>query len=96
MAAELQETYGDAVDLYVAFFIEEGLTTSPFGITMIAFGAPYSLRGLLSNPVSSPTYWKSSTFGGEVGFDIVKTASLEKLFCQNTSNFLHGTRRRRS
>nr|AAF93168.1 cyclooxygenase [Gersemia fruticosa] len=85
MSAELQEVYGDvnAVDLYVGFFLEKGLTTSPFGITMIAFGAPYSLRGLLSNPVSSPTYWKPSTFGGDVGFDMVKTASLEKLFCQN-------------
>ena len=85
MAAELEEVYGDvnAVDLYVGFFLEKSLPTSPFGITMIAFGAPYSLRGLLSNPVSSPTYWKPSTFGGEVGFDIVKTASLNKLFCQN-------------
>lgn len=77
--------YGDvdAVDLYVGFFIEQGLSTSPFGITLIAAGAPYSLRGLLSNPVSSAEYWKPSTFGGEVGFNMVKTATLEKLFCQN-------------
>ena len=77
--------YGDvnAVDLYVGFFLEQSLSTSPFGITTVAFGAPYSLRGLLSNPVSSAEYWKPSTFGGEVGFDIVKTSSLEKLFCQN-------------
>ena len=71
------------MDLYVGFFLEKGLSTSPFGITLIAAGAPYSLRGLLSNPVSSPTYWKPSTFGGEVGFNMVKTATLEKLFCQN-------------
>jgi hypothetical protein len=85
LAAELQEAYGDvnAVDLYVGFFLEKGLPTSPFGITLIAAGAPYSLRGLLSNPVSSPTYWKPSTFGGEIGFNMVKTATLEKLFCQN-------------
>ena len=63
--------------------MEKGLSTSPFGITMIATGAPYSLRGLLSNPVSSPSFWKPSTFGGEVGFNMVKTATLEKLFCQN-------------
>ena len=85
LAADLKEVYGDVdgVDSYVGFFVEKGLPTSPFGITMIAVGAPYSLRGLLSNPVSSPTYWKPSTFGGDVGFDIVKTATLEKLFCQN-------------
>lgn len=85
LAAELKEVYGDvdAVDLYVGFFVEKGLSTSPFGITLIAAGAPYSLRGLLSNPVSSAQYWKPSTFGGDVGFDMVKTATLEKLFCQN-------------
>jgi hypothetical protein len=87
MAAELEEVYGDVngVDLYVGFFMEKSLPTSPFGITMIAFGAPYSIRGLLSNPVSSPTYWKPSTFGGEVGFNLVKSATLKKLFCQNIS-----------
>ncbi|XP_028414403.1 prostaglandin G/H synthase 2-like isoform X2 [Dendronephthya gigantea] len=39
MAAELQETYGDvnAVDLYVGFFLEKSLATSPFGITMINY-----------------------------------------------------------
>lgn len=67
----------------MGFFIEQGLSTSPFGITLIAAGAPYSLRGLLSNPVSSAEYWKPSTFGGTVGFDMVKTATLEKLFCLN-------------
>lgn len=85
LAAELQEAYGDvdAVDLYLGFFVEKGLSTSPFGITLIAAGAPYSLRGLLSNPVSSAEYWKPSTFGGDIGFEMVKTATLEKLFCQN-------------
>ena len=85
LAADLQAAYGDvnAVDMYVGFFVERCTKMSPFGITTIAVGAPYSLRGLLSNPVSSPTYWKPSTFGGEVGFDMVKTATLEKLFCQN-------------
>ncbi len=71
------------MDLYVGFFMEKPIGTSPFGMTMMTFGAPYSLRGLLSNPVSSSSYWKPSTFGGEAGFEIVKTASLEKLFCQN-------------
>lgn len=39
--------------------------------------------GLMANPVCSPKYWRPSTFGGDVGFKIVKESSLEKLFCQN-------------
>ena len=85
LAAELEEVYGDidAVDLYVGIFLEKAMNNSPFPITLIAQGAPYSIRGLLANPVSSPEFWKPSTFGGNVGFEIAKTASLEKLFCQN-------------
>ena len=85
LAAELESVYGDvnAVDLYVGFLTEKSSSNCPLGFTMINFGAPYSLRGILSNPISSPSYWKPSTFGGEAGFEIVKTASLEKLFCQN-------------
>ena len=50
---------------------------------MIELGGPFSVKGLMSAPICSPRYWKPSTFGGEVGFDLVKTATLEKLFCEN-------------
>ena len=85
MAKELEEMYGDvdAVDLYMGIFLEKNLDTAPFPITLLAMGAPYSIRGLLANPISSPEYYKPSTFGGEVGFEIAQTATLEKLFCQN-------------
>ena len=85
MTKELEEMYGDvdAVDLYMGMFLEKNLDTGPFPITLLAMGAPYSIRGLLANPISSPEYYKPSTFGGEVGFEIAQTASLEKLFCQN-------------
>lgn len=85
LAAELEKAYGDidAVDLFLGFFMERRVEGSPFGMTFITTGAPYSFRGIFSNPVSSPEYWKPSTFGGAVGFEMVKTASLEKLFCQN-------------
>ncbi len=38
---------------------------------------------MMANPISSPQYWKPSTFGGQVGFDMVKTASIRGLFCRN-------------
>ena len=49
----------------------------------VAIGGPYAIKGMMANPLASPGYWKPSTFGGDVGFDIVKSASIEKLFCRN-------------
>ncbi|OWK10572.1 PTGS1 [Cervus elaphus hippelaphus] len=86
MAAELEELYGDidALEFYPGLLLEKCHPSSIFGESMIEMGAPFSLKGLLGNPICSPEYWKASTFGGEVGFNLVKTATLEKLVCLNT------------
>lgn len=85
MAAVLEEMYGhvDAVELYPGLLIEKPRPNSIFGETMVEMGAPYSLKGLMGNPICSPEYWKPSTFGGTVGFSIVNTASLQRLVCNN-------------
>lgn len=86
MAAELEELYGDidALEFYPGLMLEKCQPNSLFGESMIEMGAPFSLKGLLGNPICSPEYWKPSTFGGDVGFNIVNTASLKKLVCLNT------------
>ncbi|XP_077440611.1 prostaglandin G/H synthase 2 [Vanacampus margaritifer] len=85
MAAVLEEMYGDvdAVELYPGLLVEKPRTNAIFGETMVEMGAPFSLKGLMGNPICSPEYWKPSTFGGSVGFDIVNTASLQNLVCNN-------------
>ncbi|XP_062857295.1 prostaglandin G/H synthase 2 [Trichomycterus rosablanca] len=85
MAAELEELYGhvDAVELYSGLLVEKPRTNAIFGETIVEMGAPYSLKGLMGNPICSPEYWKPSTFGGKVGFDIINTATLQKLVCNN-------------
>ncbi|XP_078263696.1 prostaglandin G/H synthase 2-like [Rhinoraja longicauda] len=85
MAAELKELYGDidAIEMYPALMIEKPRPGSIFGETMVEMGAPFSLKGLMGNAICSPEYWKPSTFGGKVGFEIVNTASLSKLVCNN-------------
>ncbi|XP_077572967.1 prostaglandin G/H synthase 2 [Stigmatopora nigra] len=85
MAAILEELYGDvdAVELYPGLLVEKPRSNAIFGETMVEMGAPFSLKGLMGNPICSPEYWKPSTFGGSVGFDIVNTASLQKLVCNN-------------
>lgn len=85
LAADLRSLYGDvdSVELYTGLMVEKPRHNTVFGETMVEMGAPYSLKGLMGNPICSPEYWKPSTFGGNVGFEIVNTASLRKLVCLN-------------
>nr|ALG96647.1 cyclooxygenase b [Prochaetoderma californicum] len=85
VAATLEELYGDidGVEFYAGLLSEKRRENNMFGALVIEMGGPFSVKGLMSTPICSPRYWKPSTFGGDVGFNIVKTASLEKLFCKN-------------
>ncbi|XP_068430344.1 phosducin-like protein [Clinocottus analis] len=86
IARELEEFYGDidALEFYPGLLLERTREGSIFGESMVEMGAPFSLKGLMGNPICSPLYWKPSTFGGQVGFDIVNSATLKKLVCLNT------------
>ncbi len=86
IAHELEQLYGDieALEFYPGMMLEKTRPGAIFGESMVEMGAPFSLKGLLGNPICSPEYWKPSTFGGKVGFDIVNTATLKRLVCLNT------------
>lgn len=85
IARELEELYGDidALEFYPGLMLERTRPGTIFGESMVEMGAPFSLKGLLGNPICSPMYWKPSTFGGQVGFNIVNSATLKKLVCLN-------------
>ena len=85
LAAELRDIYGDvdAVEFFVGLFTEKRRYNSPFGGSIVDIGGCFYVRGLMSHPISSPQYWKPSTFGGDRGFKIVKEITPEKLFCRN-------------
>nr|XP_043868840.1 prostaglandin G/H synthase 1-like [Solea senegalensis] len=86
IASVLEELYEDidSLEFYPGLLLEKTRPNAIFGESMVEMGAPFSLKGLLGNPICSPEYWKPSTFGGKVGFDIVNSATLKKLVCQNT------------
>lgn len=86
IAQQLEELYGDidALEFYPGLMLEKTRSGAIFGESMVEMGAPFSLKGLLGNPICSPQYWKPSTFGGRVGFDIVNSATLKRLVCLNT------------
>ena len=73
----------DAVEFFVGLFMEKRRYETPFGGTTVDIGACFYVRGLMAHPISSPNYWKPSTFGGDVGFNIVKEVTPEKFFCSN-------------
>ncbi|XP_077441502.1 prostaglandin G/H synthase 1-like [Vanacampus margaritifer] len=91
IALTLEELYGDidALEFYPGLLLEKTRPDSIFGESMVEMGAPFSLKGLLGNPICSPEYWKPSTFGGRVGFDIVNSASLKNLVCLNSRTCPH-------
>ncbi|XP_067294161.1 prostaglandin G/H synthase 1 [Pseudorasbora parva] len=86
MAKELEELYGDidALEFFPALMLEKTRPGAIFGESMVEMGAPFSLKGLMGNPICSPDYWKPSTFGGQTGFNIVNSATLKRLVCLNT------------
>lgn len=86
MAAKLEKLYGhiDAMEFYPGLMLEKPYEGAIFGESIVEMGAPFSLKGLMGNPICSPFYWKPSTFGGQTGFDIVNTATLQKLVCLNS------------
>ncbi|CAH1263434.1 PTGS2 [Branchiostoma lanceolatum] len=85
MAAQLEEAYGDidAVELYFGWAIENPMPGSVLSQMFVRMGSTFAFTGTLSNPICSPGWWKPSTFGGEVGFNLVKTTTLKDLFCRN-------------
>ncbi|XP_076809811.1 prostaglandin G/H synthase 1-like [Clavelina lepadiformis] len=85
MAAELEKLYGhiDALEYFVGMILEKRRHPQVFGETLTEIGSPYSLKGLIGNPVSSPDWWKPSTFGGDKGMNIIKTTNLQELVCRN-------------
>ncbi|XP_072487940.1 prostaglandin G/H synthase 1-like isoform X2 [Notamacropus eugenii] len=80
-SVELEELYGDIdiLEFYPGLLMEKSLPNYIFGESMVEIRSSYSLKGLLGNPIYSPEYWKSSTFGDETGFNIVKTTMLQRL-----------------
>uniref|UniRef100_H2Y627 prostaglandin-endoperoxide synthase n=1 Tax=Ciona savignyi TaxID=51511 RepID=H2Y627_CIOSA len=85
LASVLRDLYHDidALEMYVGFFVEHRRYRQVLGETILEIGAPFSLKGVFGNPIGSPAWWKPSTFGGEVGFNIIKTTNLKKFVCRN-------------
>ncbi|XP_039254186.2 prostaglandin G/H synthase 2-like [Styela clava] len=86
LAKVLSKFYGgeiNAVEYFVGIMVEKRYKAKMWGITLTESIGNYALRSVFSNVIGSPQYWKESTFGGKIGFDMVKTASLKDIACRN-------------
>jgi len=85
IAELLEKWYGhvDAVEMFVGFFSEptQELGLTPETITVM--GSPFALSGLYTLPYSAPTWWKPSTFGGQLGWNLIKETSFDDFVCRN-------------
>lgn len=50
----------------------------------------FIVNSILTNPLASNDSWNPSTFGGNDGFNIVRTASIEKFVCNNLADNCDG------
>lgn len=92
IAKQREDFYGDvnAVELIVGVMLQKRFRfDSVFSAIALQILSLFSMKGLMGNPICRPKYWKPSTFGGEVGFNIIKTTSLKTLLYKISTENVH-------
>jgi len=82
----LHEMYQDvdALEFFPGLFIEPRREGGLFGATVSQRGIPSTFQGVFGHPLISPKWFKPSTFGGRVGWELVKhPVDLRELICRN-------------
>jgi hypothetical protein len=78
----------DAVEMFPGMFIEKKRVGGLFGATITQRGVPSTFQGVFGHPLLSEEYFKPSTFGGEVGWEMVNTPmTFQDLIRRNTQKW---------
>lgn len=51
--------------------------------TLMALTNSMIINAILTNDLNKKNLWKAETFGGDIGFNIVKSANIETFICNN-------------
>lgn len=90
IAEELKRLYGnvDNVELLTGILLER----KSYGVASTAsiMTNSFIINSILTNDLTSKILWEPITFGGNEGFDIVKTANIQKLVCNNLAGNCNG------
>ena len=66
--------------------VTEKKQRSLLGQTGVVMMMSWTIKLLMSHAIGSPGWWRPSTFGGELGMNIIKETSLKSLICNNLKN----------
>lgn len=84
IANKLKLLYKDVENVeLITGMVTESKSTGVMSPTTIAVAYNSILNAILKNSLSNKHTWNPVTFGGNVGFDTVRFASIEKLVCNN-------------
>nr|ALG96637.1 cyclooxygenase a-like protein [Aspidosiphon laevis] len=88
LANDLEDLYGDVdgVEFITGMLVEGHLDGGLIAPTLAEISGSYIFKSMMASPLASPLWWRSSTFGGDAGLNVIKDATVEKLFCQNMKN----------
>lgn len=80
-AEKLQKLYGDIENVELLSGILTEKTTNGLSQTLAVMTDSFVINSILTNPLTNS--WNSDTFGGDEGFEIVKSANIETFVCNN-------------
>lgn len=89
-ADKLQALYDNVgeVELLPGMLTEKKVNGNSPTVTILANS--FIVNSILTNSLASKKSWTSATFGGNIGFDIVKSANIMSLVCNNLDHNCDG------
>uniref|UniRef100_A0A0A9W2X4 Prostaglandin G/H synthase 2 n=1 Tax=Lygus hesperus TaxID=30085 RepID=A0A0A9W2X4_LYGHE len=83
----LQKMYGDieGLELIPGLLLESPREGKVLGDTMTALISDLIFKAAVTHPLTTTSYLKKSTFGGNQGWEVVKNANIKNLICQNVN-----------
>ena len=74
----------DAVELFPGMMLEKRRDVGLFSMTLTEIGIMCAFQGIFGDPLFSPSWWRPSTFGGQIGWQLVNAkVTLQELICRN-------------
>lgn len=86
VAKKAESIYKDinAVEFFPGMMLEKRREVGLFSMTLTEIGIMCAFQGIFGDPLFSPSWWRPSTFGGKIGWELAnKKLTLQELVCRN-------------
>ena len=72
------------MELFSGMMLEKRRDVGLFSMTLTEIGIMRAFQGIFGDPLFSPSWWRPSTFGGKIGWQLVNAkVTLQDLICRN-------------